>query len=137
MKVADLIQREVLSVRPDATCVEAARIMRDERVGSVVVVDNGQPLGIVTDRDLVIRSMASGGDPETVRIRDVMSTKPIFVSADRDLGYALDLMKSLAVRRIPVVDDSGQLVGLVSLDDAIVRLSSELAAVSETIQKEM
>ena len=68
MKVADLIQREVLSVRPDATCVEAARIMRDERVGSVVVVDNGQPLGIVTDRDLVIRSMASGGDPETVRI---------------------------------------------------------------------
>jgi CBS domain-containing protein len=117
--------------------VEAARIMRDERVGSVVVVDNGQPLGIVTDRDLVVRSMALGGDPETVRIRDVMSTKPIFVSADRDLGYALDLMKSLAVRRIPVVDDSGQLVGLVSLDDAIVRLSSELAAVSETIQKEM
>jgi CBS domain-containing protein len=66
-----------------------------------------------------------------------MSTKPIFVSADRDLGYALDLMKSLAVRRIPVVDDSGQLVGLISLDDAIVRLSSELSAVSETIQKEM
>ena len=137
MKVADLIQREVLSVGPDATCVEAARIMRDERVGSVVVVDNGQPLGIVTDRDLVIRSMALGGDPETVRIRDVMSTKPIFVLADRDLGYALDLMRSLAVRRIPVVDDSGQLVGLVSLDDAIVRLSAEFAAVSETIQKEM
>jgi CBS domain-containing protein len=77
MKVADLIQREVLSVRPDATCVEAARIMRDERVGSVVVVDNGQPLGIVTDREEIRRPSGSG----TSCPRSRSSSRPTAISA--------------------------------------------------------
>jgi CBS domain-containing protein len=94
MKVAELIQTDVQSVSPDATCMEAARIMRDQRVGSVVVVEDGRPLGILTDRDLVVRTMAQGGNPEVVEVQDVLSTEPSFVSAERGLAQALEVMKS-------------------------------------------
>jgi CBS domain-containing protein len=137
MSIGHLIRRTVESVPPETRCVDAARRMRDADVGSVIVTEAGRPLGIVTDRDLVVRVIATGGDAEKLTVRDVMSRKPIFVSQSRDVGYVLELMRDMAVRRIPVVDDHQQLVGVVALDDIVLALSSELASVAETIRKEM
>lgn len=137
MNIGRLIRRTVESVPPETSCMHAARRMRDADVGSVIVTEAGRPLGIVTDRDLVVRVIATGGDAEKLTVRDVMSRKPIFVSQSRDVAYVLELMRDMAVRRIPVVDDQQLLVGVVALDDVILALSSELAAVAETIRKEM
>jgi len=137
MSIGKLVRRTVETVSAHATCSAAARRMRDADVGSVIVVEAGRPLGIVTDRDLVLRVIATSGDPEKICVGDVMSRKPIFVSQSRDVSYVLELMRDLAVRRIPVVDDDHKLVGVVALDDVILALSSELAAVAETIRKEI
>jgi CBS domain-containing protein len=137
MNIGHLVRRAVETVPATTPCTEAARRMRDADVGSVIVAEAGRPLGIVTDRDLVVRVLATGGDAEKLTVGDVMSRKPIFVSQTRDVPYVLELMRDMAVRRIPVVDDNHQLVGVVALDDIILSVSSELAAVAETIRKEM
>jgi CBS domain-containing protein len=137
MNIGKLVRRATESVPPATSCAEAARRMRGADVGSVIVAEAGRPLGIVTDRDLVLRVLATGGDPDKLTVGDVMSRKPVFVSATRDVAYVLELMRDLAVRRIPVVDENHQLVGVVALDDIILSLSNEFAAVAETIRKEM
>jgi CBS domain-containing protein len=137
MNIGHLVRRAVETVPPSTSCTEAARRMRDTDVGSVIVAEAGRPLGIVTDRDLVVRVLATGSDPEKLCVADVMSRKPIFVSQTRDVPYVLELMRDMAVRRIPVVDENHQLVGVVALDDVILSLSSELSAVAETIRKEL
>ncbi|MEX2208355.1 MAG: CBS domain-containing protein [Myxococcota bacterium] len=137
MNIGHLVRRSVESVPATTSCAEAARRMRDSSVGSLVVAEAGRPLGIVTDRDLVVRVLATGGDADKLAIGDVMSRKPVFVTQTRDVAYVLELMSDLAVRRIPVVDEDHKLVGVVALDDIILSLSGELAAVAETIRKEM
>lgn len=137
MNIGKLVRRAIESVPATTSCAEAARRMRGADVGSVIVAEAGRPLGIVTDRDLVVRVLATGGDADKLTVGDVMSRKPVFVSHTRDVAYVLELMRDLAVRRIPVVDENHQLVGVVALDDIILSLSGELAAVAETIRKEM
>ena len=121
MNIGHLVRRAVETVPATTSCTEAARRMRDADVGSVIVVDAGRPLGIVTDRDLVVRVLATGADPEELSV---------------DVPQA-DLRLAGALRRIPVVDDNHQVVGVVVRDNVILSLSSELAAVAETIRKEM
>ena len=137
MPIQELLKREVQTLPPTASCAEAARLMRDERIGSVVVAEEERPLGILTDRDLVLRVMASGEDPEKVTVRDAMSTRPVFISGERGLRQAIETMHELAVRRLPVVDDDQKLVGLLSLDDMVVLLAEQLSSLADTIRKEM
>jgi CBS domain-containing protein len=137
MAVDKLMRRPPATLPPSATCIEAARVMRDERVGSVVVVDEGRPLGIVTDRDLAVRVIAQAEDPAALTVGDVMTKMPAFASASRGIDHVIELMRDLAVRRIPIVDERQRAVGLVSLDDLIVLLADQLSAIAETIRKEM
>jgi CBS domain-containing protein len=137
MNVASLVQRQVQSLAPTASCQEAARKMRDTGVGSLVVSEADRPLGVLTDRDLVLRVLARGLDPAIVPVREAMSRMPIYVSHRREVSEVLELMREHAVRRVPVVDDDQALVGVVALDDVILALSAGLAAVADTIRKEM
>ncbi len=137
MNLAKLTRRAVETVPPTASCVEAAQRMRDAGVGSVIVAESDRPLGIVTDRDLAVRVIAAGLQPDRVTVGQIMSGRPIFVSEGRELGEVIELMRDLAVRRMPVVDADQRLVGVVSLDDVILALSGSLALVAETIEKEM
>lgn len=137
MNVASLVQRQVQWLEPSASCQDAARKMRDVGVGSLVVAEANHPLGVVTDRDLVVRVLARGLDPAVVPIREAMSRMPIFVSHRREVAEVLGLMREHAVRRVPVVDDEQRLIGVVALDDVILALASGLAAVADTIRKEM
>ncbi len=116
---------EIMSAQPEAlpstaTVAEAARIMRDKNIGDVIVLENDSVCGIVTDRDIVVRGLASGGGPET-KIGEICSKELTTLPIDSKIGDAVKLMEEKALRRLPVVDD-GKPVGIVSLGDlAIVR----------------
>ena len=137
MPLDDLIRRPVQTLPPDAPCSEAARVMRDERIGTVVVAEGAKPLGLVTDRDLAVRVMAAGEDPDRVVLRDVMSGEPIFLSEQRSIAAVIEVMRDLAIRRVMVVDDHGDLLGVVSLDDLVILLTEQLGGLSEAIRKEV
>jgi CBS domain-containing protein len=137
MQVGNLIRRAVESVAPGSSCLDAARRMRDMGVGSLVVAEKRRPLGVLTDRDLVVRVLARGLDPEKVSVGEVMSERPIFVSQTRDVHTVLEVMRDEGVRRVPVVDENHELVGVVALDDLILAISGNLSAVADAIRKEL
>ena len=115
----------------------AAKIMRENHVGSVIVVDRIEgglhlPLGIVTDRDLVVEVMATGLDAETITVGDIMAPELVTVEASKDASAAVRAMRIKGVRRLPVVNDEGRLLGLVSLDDVLEALADELLQLART-----
>ncbi|TML80241.1 MAG: CBS domain-containing protein [Actinobacteria bacterium] len=118
--VSEIMTTHPESLAASATVVEAARIMRDKNIGDIIVLENDIVCGIVTDRDIVIRGLATGGGPET-KLADVCSHEVTTLPIDSKIGDAVKLMEEKALRRLPVVDD-GKPVGIVSLGDlAIVR----------------
>jgi CBS domain-containing protein len=117
--VGEVMTRDPVTVRSDATIVDAARLMRDRDIGPLVVVDSDQVRGIVTDRDLVVRGLADGGDPNSVRIGDVCTGDVEAVSPDEPIADAVRRMEQRDVRRLPVVED-GRPVGIVAMGDLAV-----------------
>jgi CBS domain-containing protein len=137
MPIDRLLRRPVKTLPPEATCQEAAALMRDENVGAIVVAEESRPLGVVTDRDLVVRVIAAGADATRVLVREVMTGEPIFVSGERSLEQAIAAMRDLAIRRVPIVDANGKLRGLVSMDDLLVLLAEQFSDLAHTIRKEI
>lgn len=134
MTISDIARRDVVSVDPDTDVEELAAVLRDERVGSAVVVEDGEPVGIVTDRDVGV-GIWEHEEPAAATAGDLMTPDPVTVGLDEGIYDALQLASKADVRRLPVVED-GRLVGIVTLDDFIVLLAGELAAVSDVIQAE-
>jgi CBS domain-containing protein len=130
----DRFKAPLATVGTGDTVEAAARIMRDRRVGCLVVTREGHPYGIVTDRDLVVRVMAEGIDPAQARVGDFATFDPITVSLEEGIETAVGLMRKHGVRRLPVVDHRGDAVGIVTADDLLVLLGGEIAAVCEGIE---
>lgn len=137
MGIEDLVKKPPVSLTADAKCIEAAEVMREQNVGSIVVADGGKPLGVITDRDLVVRVMARNEDPGELTVGEVMSKDPGFVIRTRSIDEVLATMRQLGVRRIPVVDENGELDGLVSMDDLIVAISGQLEDLAVVIASEI
>jgi CBS domain-containing protein len=111
--------------------------MRDRSVGTLLVLgEAGEPLGIITDRDIVVRVVAEGKSPHATRVRDVMTPRPRTVTEEAPIETAVAQMRSGAFRRIPVVDRAGKLVGIVSLDDVLALLAEELVDIGLLLDKE-
>lgn len=135
MRVRDIMSTPVASV-PGLTSIRvAAKQMAAAGTGSLLVDDAGELRGIVTDRDLMVRALAEGVDPEDPVAR-VMTPTVITVGADADVATAYQILGNHSVRRLPVLDH-GQLVGMLSVDDLVVVLSRELAALSRPIRDEL
>jgi CBS domain-containing protein len=122
MNIRDVMTSNPRTVSPQDTIQNAARIMRDEDTGAVPVVDNGRPVGIVTDRDIVVRAVADGQLNKPVR--DIVSGDVVTASPDMSTKEAAQLMSEHQVRRLPVVEGD-QLVGIVSLGDLAVKESND------------
>jgi CBS domain-containing protein len=137
MSIESLLRRPVCTLPPGASCLEAAQRLRDEAVGCVVVSEDERPLGIVTDRDLVVRVMAAGLDPEKTLLRDAMSGQPVFLARERSLEQVFVTMREQRVRRIPVVDAEGRLEGVLALDDLLLLLAGQLGDLAEAIRGEL
>lgn len=139
MKVGDFCRKPVVTVTAAVAIAEVARIMRQRHVGSVVVVDGPRtlkPVGIVTDRDIVIEVLAAGVDPGTVTAGDIMTGSPIVASTGEDVMWALKTMRARGIRRLPVVDDRGMLVGILALDDLLQLLGGALGDVVQLLGTE-
>lgn len=136
MSIENLLSRPVSTLPPTASCAEAARRLRRENIGCIVVEQDGTAVGIVTDRDLVLRVLAEELDPANITIAEVMTLFPAFLSADRDLGEAIRTMREMGVRRLPVNDGRGRLTGLLSVDDVLVELAAQLEQIQQLLLSE-
>jgi CBS domain-containing protein len=139
-KVKDVMHPGAETVGPDDTVKRAASIMQAVDVGPLPVCDGDRVVGIITDRDITVRTVAAGRDPSSTRVREAMSRDLIYVGADQDVDEAIDLMREHAIRRLPVID-AGRLVGMVALADLARRTdehrqSAALEGVSQVRQTE-
>jgi CBS domain-containing protein len=125
------LMAEPVTLPGDATLTEAARLMRDADIGDVIVADGERPLGVVTDRDIVVRGIAEEHAPSDTTVADVCTRDLVTVSPDDPVEQAVRLMRQVAVRRLAVVDGD-RLVGVISLGDVAIERdeSSALADIS-------
>ena len=140
MRVGDFCIRNVVQCARNTSALELSQIMRETHVGDVVVVDqpNGKKIavGIVTDRDLVIEVMARERDPALVTAKDLMGQELVTVGEGNDVYETAELMRDRGVRRTPVVDDQGGLLGIVTLDDLLRIIGEQLALLARVIARE-
>lgn len=124
----------------DTTVLEAARLMREKHLGDLVIVDNPQdeftPIGLITDRDIVVKVIGDDRSASQTRVGDVMRTPLVTASDEEDSNAAIARMRQHGVRRLPVTGRHGKLVGIVTLDDLLRRLRSEVDSLLELIAKE-
>lgn len=140
MKLKELCVLEVACCPRDASVAAAARLMRQLHTGDLIVVDETdgarEPIGIVTDRDIIMQVVAEGRDPNQTEVAAVMGTPLVIANLDEDVDVAVERMKTHGVRRLPIVDDSGNIYGILTLDD-IQRLQAEQAgALAAIVSKE-
>jgi len=124
MKVRDVMTAEVITANADTTLEELATMMKAEDTGAIPVVEEGELLGIITDRDIVIRCVAEGRDPSEVIAEDILTDNLEVVDPETNVAEALELMGRHQIRRLPVVDN-GVLVGMVSIGDLAVKQGDE------------
>ena len=127
MKVKDLMSCNVQTVSPQTKLAEAAKIMRDRDIGALPVTKTKDTIGIVTDRDLTVRAAAHHLDFSTHVVEEVMSTNVQFCQDEDDVDCAVELMEQRQVRRLPVVDQSDELVGIISLGDIAQKTNHALS----------
>lgn len=140
MPIGEICNRQVVIVQPDSAILEAAQLMRRHHVGNVVVVEDRDgvrvPVGIVTDRDLVVEIMAPELDQGVITVGDIMMPGLATVKENAGVSEAIEYMRAKGVRRVPVVDNSGGLVGILTLDDLLELLAEELLALAKLVKHE-
>ena len=137
MSLATLCNRNVVYTDQDAGIVEVARLMRERHVGSVIVVDGaGKPIGIITDRDLVIEVIANEVNAGSILLKDIMTPGPVILAESEDTGEALKQLRDRGIRRAPLVDAEGLLSGIISIDDILQHLSQDLRELVSLIDNE-
>jgi len=140
MQLKDLCVLDVACCTKDLSIAGAARMMRQQHTGDLIVVDETDgdriPIGIITDRDIVVQVLAQGRDPDKTAVGDVMATKLVIASASEDTAGGLERMRTHGVRRLPVVDDKERIVGIVTLDDLLRLHAQQAVALLEVVTKE-
>jgi CBS domain-containing protein len=140
MKIGELCSRVVVFAYKNMPLTEAAKLMREHHVGSLIVVkeDDGKraPLGIVTDRDIVVEVVAAGLDFRTLTVGEIMTDELIVAREQDDMLDVLGVMRKRGIRRIPVVTPSGALAGIATIDDILGVLSEELDGIVRAIDGE-
>jgi CBS domain-containing protein len=120
-----VMTRQVEVVRPDATLQEAAQKMKDIDVGSLPVCDGRKLQGMITDRDVAIRAVAEGRDPRATKVKDVMTKDVVYGRTGQDIKEIAETMASHQIRRLPIVNEDNDLVGIVALGDLAVDAADE------------
>jgi len=140
MAVGEICNREVVITEKSVSVVDAAQLMRTHHVGDLVVVEEKDgrkhPAGIVTDRDIVVEVVAAGVNPEALKVGDIMGPEMATVRESEGLFEALRYMRDKGVRRMPVVDGTGGLVGILTLDDLLSLLAEEMTELAKLVSHE-
>jgi len=140
MPVSEICNREVVIVQRNETALEAAKLMRQHHVGDVLVVEDRNgiriPVGIVTDRDLIMEIMAPELDGTVITVGDIMAQQLVSVKESTGIFEAIQYMRQKAVRRLPIVNEDGGLIGILTLDDLLELLSEELLEIAKLVRNE-
>lgn len=140
MAIGEICSREVVFARRDESVAAAARLMRERHVGCLVVADeeNGKrvPVGMLTDRDIAVTVVAPGLDAQAILVGDVMSAELLSVKEDAGIAETVELMRVRGIRRLPVTDGNGALIGLIAADDIVSLLAEEIAGIAGMISRE-
>jgi CBS domain-containing protein len=142
MNVGEICERDTVTIRPQEDVLAAARLMREKHVGYLIVIEpavaegSWRPVGVLTDRDIVITVVAREAGARELRVEDVMTRRPVTARADASLDTALADMRRVGVRRMPVVGALGELYGVISIDDVLARLTGQLQDIAGSIRSE-
>lgn len=140
MVLKDICILDVATCARTTTILEAARLMRQHHTGTLLVIDDPQgertPAGIVTDRDIVVQALANELDAAKENVSRIMSAKLVIGSASESVAVGLERMQRHGVRRLPVVEHGGGLLGIVTLDDLLTLLAKQAAALADIVSKE-
>ncbi len=140
MKLSKIGQRKVVTITKETSLEDAARMMREHHVGNVVVVEgrNGRrfPQGILTDRDIVMATIALGAPASAFTAEEVMTSSLYTVAENESLESVIDLMKTKGVKRVPILGREEELVGIISLEDVMALLSTEISALAEVAKRQ-
>lgn len=141
MPISEICNRDVIIIQREESAMEAAKLMRRHHVGNVIVIEEQsnvrKPIGIVTDRDLVVEIMATELDPSVITVGDIMVPKLVTVKESAGVFETIQYMRRNAVRRSPIIDDRGRLIGIVALDDLLQLLVEELADLAKLTSREI
>ena len=139
MAIGEICSRNTVFARRDESVATAAKLMRESHVGCLVVAEevDGErvPVGMLTDRDITVAVVAPGLDANAIRVGDVMSTELLTVNEDAGIAETVELMRIRGVRRLPVTDSDGRLIGLVAADDIMSLLAEEIAGLTGMISR--
>lgn len=137
MNIEKICQSNVMGIDESSIAKEAIDLMDAGKVGALVVMGNdGQPTGIITDRDIAIKIVGENRSAETP-VKEIMSTDLLAVSSDQEIDEVLQQMQEKAVRRAPVVDENNKIIGFVSMDDILIFLAEELGALAGLVRKQL
>jgi len=128
LKIKEIETQHPEVVGPDAGLMEAAQKMRRLNVGMLPVCEKDLLIGLLTDRDITVRATAEGRDPRQTKVRDIMSSEPVWCYEDQNVTVCVELMEQNQIRRLPVLDRTQHLVGIVSLGDLAIRSRNERLA---------
>jgi CBS domain-containing protein len=141
MNVHEICQKNVVTVRQTEGLIAAVQLMREKHIGYLVVIESEAqvqhpvPIGVLTDRDVVVSVMARTADARELTVGDVMTRKPVVVRDTDSIKVALQEMRRIGVRRLPVVNDDGRLTGVLSLDDLLDSFAGQLTEVAQAIRR--
>jgi CBS domain-containing protein len=139
MLLKEICTPDVVHCTPEVTALGVARLMRERHVGDVVVVEDEEdqtPLGVVTDRDIVVEVLGRERDPARVSAREIMRKPVVIARTTEDAAQAMERMKAHGVRRIPVMDEQRKLAGIVCLDDLLKQLAADAGALADIVSRE-
>jgi CBS domain-containing protein len=134
MTVHECCNTEVVSASPDAKVIEIVRLMDGKNVGCVILVEKEMPVGIITDRDIVLRVMSKDQDPKRITVREVMTRDPTVIEGGKGLFEAMREFEGKNFRRMPVVDEQGHLTGILTTDDMLKLLAREFSFVTAVLE---
>jgi CBS domain-containing protein len=139
MQLKEICTPEVVHCTPEVTALGVARLMRERHVGDVIVIEDEEdqtPVGVVTDRDIVVEVLGRERDPAKVAARELMRKPVVIGRTTEDASQAIERMKAHGIRRIPVLDEQHRLAGIVCLDDLLKQLAADAGALAEIISRE-
>ena len=140
MKIGEICNRQVVIIRPEESLLEAGKRMREYHVGCLVAVQEEQgrrsPVGILTDRDLLIQVLSEGVSLEKIAVGDLMASKLVTANIEDEVYETIKIMQEKGIRRLPVVDSEKNLIGILAMDDLLEFLTEEIQGLSKIYSRE-
>ncbi|MBM2805692.1 MAG: putative signal transduction protein with domain [Deltaproteobacteria bacterium] len=135
MSLRTFCQKRVVTISPERSVAEACWLMKEKNVGCLIAENHGKLCGIITDRDIALKVTGEEKDPLTTMVQEIMTSDPVRISVDKDLPELVSLMHSRHVRRVPIVDQTGLTLGIVTLDDLIALFGYEMSALGKAVSE--